>query len=127
MPSWKFDNLDDAKKLVSGERMDSSKIGADPVALTLAPNLSFDLAGAKLTLNPTGNLSVAVLNDEQDKDADAVIVKDDAETPGGTLPPHCRLKDGPWRRSLPLTRESIRGGRPRRPAARVPPRQSRRR
>ena len=96
MPSWKFDNLDDAKKLVSGERMDSSKIGADPVALTLAPNLSFDLAGAKLTLNPTGNLSVAVLNDEQDKDADAVIVKDDAETPGGTLPPHCRLKDGPW-------------------------------
>lgn len=96
MASWKVKNPDDARKLVSGERMDSSKIGSEPVSLELTPNLSFDVGGAKLSINPRATLSVAVLNDEQDTDADTVIVKDDAKTPDGELPPHFRLKEGPW-------------------------------
>lgn len=96
MASWKLKNLDESKKLVSGERMDSPSIGSDPIALELAPNLSFAVGGAKLAINPHATLSVAILNDEQDKDADGVIAKDEAKTPAGTLPPHFRLKNGPW-------------------------------
>ena len=95
MSSWKFSNLDEARALVSGERMDSPKIGADPVMLELAPHLSFG-GGATLSINPRGAFSVAVLNDEQDSDTDGVLQKDGAETPQGTLPPHFLLKDGPW-------------------------------
>jgi hypothetical protein len=96
MASWTLKNLDEAKTLVSGERMDSPSIGSDPIALDLAPNLSFAVGGAKLSINPRSTVSVAVLNDEQDQDADGVIAKDEAKTPAGALPPHFRLKHGPW-------------------------------
>ena len=96
MASWNVKNLDEAQALVSGEPLGSPRIGADPISVELAPNLSFDGGGAKLAINPRGAFTVAVLNDEQDTDADGVIQKDEATTPQGALSAHFRLKDGPW-------------------------------
>src|SRR5262245_50990875 len=96
MPTWQFQNLEDAKALISPKPIGSAAIDFKPIELGRAPNLSFDAASGTLAINPRGKSTVAVLNDPTDVDEDGIVQKENAEIADGTLAPQVLFDQGAW-------------------------------
>ncbi|MBC7818920.1 MAG: hypothetical protein IAG10_18690 [Planctomycetaceae bacterium] len=89
-PKWTFSNKEALQQFPKAE-IGSPKISSKPVEVGVSANLSFGGDGkASFAINPTGSLSIAVLNDAADVDEDQLVGQ---EGPAKGLGPQLQVDD----------------------------------